>query len=205
MGSSPSYLDPIILARVVGDTVLDVGCGLGRWGSLIESNFWEAGLTKPPQVDGFDAFLPNVEFSSKKSCYRTVWHQVMPSPLKGKWDTVLACEVLEHIDQEHILEVISSLESATSKRIIFSTPNWPNYRNGHDTVCGFNDREAHRSYISRDFFRRRGYQLIGANFGNPEQLFVRAANKLRLSWAFHTLPRLFPSLGETLVAFKDIK
>ena len=205
MSSSPSYLDPIILSRIVGDTVLDVGCGLGRWGSLIESNFWEAGLAKPPQIDGFDAFLPNVEFSSKKSCYRSVWHQVMPSPLTGKWDTVLACEVLEHIEQQHVEDVISSLEKAASKRIIFSTPNWPNFRNGHETVCGFNDREAHRSFIGRDFFRRRGYQLIGANFGNPEKLLVRTATQLRLGWALHPLLRLFPSLGETLVAVKDIQ
>ncbi|MGK7876175.1 MAG: hypothetical protein AB4426_23625 [Xenococcaceae cyanobacterium] len=60
MGSSPTYLDPIIIARLVGETVLDVGCGHGRWGHLIQSNFWEAGLTKPPKVDGLDGFLQNV-------------------------------------------------------------------------------------------------------------------------------------------------
>jgi hypothetical protein len=38
------------------ETVLDVACGYGRWGCLIRSNFWEAGLSRPPDVDGMDAF-----------------------------------------------------------------------------------------------------------------------------------------------------
>ena len=49
MSSSPSYLDPIILPLIIGESVLDVGCGYGRWGNLIQSNFWEAGLSSPPK------------------------------------------------------------------------------------------------------------------------------------------------------------
>ena len=72
MSSSPTFLDPVIIPLIVGETVLDVACGYGRWGNLIQSNFWEAGLNKPPEVDGFDGFLPNVEFCSNKNCYRKV-------------------------------------------------------------------------------------------------------------------------------------
>ncbi|MEQ8971689.1 MAG: methyltransferase domain-containing protein [Coleofasciculus sp. C1-SOL-03] len=206
MSSSPTYLDPIILPLLSGATVLDVGCGYGRWGHLIQSNFWEAGLTEPPQVDGFDAFLPNVEFCSKHSCYRKVWHQVMPSPLTGTWDTVLACEFIEHIEQKAVEEVIEILEGAAKKRVIFSTPNWPYYRGGGDTILGYNDLEAHLSYVSRDFFGRRGYTLIGAGFGNPTNLVVRAVKKLKFSWepALQSIPRMFPKLGHSLVAYKNI-
>src|SRR5687768_10925265 len=109
MSSSPSFLDPVILPLIIGETVLDVGCGYGRWGFLIRSNFWEAGLAAPPTVDGFDAFEPNVELCARSGSYRRVWHQRMPSPLPGSWDTVLACEIIEHIDQsevEHVLNVL---------------------------------------------------------------------------------------------------
>jgi hypothetical protein len=58
MSSLPSYLDPIILPLIVGETVLDSACGYGRWGNLIQSNFWEAGLSEYPKIDGFDAFCP---------------------------------------------------------------------------------------------------------------------------------------------------
>ena len=206
MSSSPTYLDPIIIPLIIGNTVLDVGCGYGRWCHLIQSNFWEAGLTQPPQIDGFDAFLPNVELCHQQNCYRNIWHQVMPSQLEESWDTVLACEFIEHIEQDAVEEVIGILERASKKRIIFSTPNWPYYRGAGETKVGYNELEAHLSYLSRDFFRSRGYKLIGAGFGNPTNLFVRAVRKLNLSWetALQSVPRVFPVLGESVVAYKDI-
>lgn len=205
MSSSPSYLDPIILSLIVGETVLDAGCGYGRWGALIKTNFWESGLSSPPEIDGFDAFLPNVEFCSKSAFYRNIWQQTMPSGLSGRWDTVLACEFLEHIGQDKISEVIGILEKAAKKRIIFSTPNWPYYRDGGNTVTGYNDFESHLSHIPRAFFRSRGYKLLGAGFGNPKNMLVRIIKKSKspLGPALESIPRLFPFLGESIVAYKD--
>jgi 2-polyprenyl-3-methyl-5-hydroxy-6-metoxy-1,4-benzoquinol methylase len=97
MSSSPSFLDPIVLKLLLGESVLDVGCGYGRWGNLIRSNFWESRLPAPPRVDGIDAFAPNVEFCSRQDCYGRVWRHVLPEPIEGQWDTVLACEIIEHV------------------------------------------------------------------------------------------------------------
>src|SRR5438552_1358311 len=96
MSSSASYLDPVVLPLIVGESVLDVACGYGRWCHLIQSNYWEAGLSQPPVVDGFDAFEPNVAHCRRSGCYRKLWQQTLPSALDGTWDTVLACEVIEH-------------------------------------------------------------------------------------------------------------
>ena len=84
MSSSATFLDPIVIPLIVGDSVLDVGCGYGRWGGLIRSNFWEAGLTRPPVVDGFDAFVPNVALSESTGTYRRVWHQRLPGAIDGQ-------------------------------------------------------------------------------------------------------------------------
>ncbi|HYJ86601.1 MAG TPA: methyltransferase domain-containing protein, partial [Pyrinomonadaceae bacterium] len=179
MSSSPTYLDPIVIPLIKGETILDVGCGYGRWGNLIQSNFWEAGLTKPPIIEGFDAFQNNVDFCAKHSCYERVWKHTLPEPLTGQWDTVLACEIIEHLAQDEAEKTLDILESVARKRIIFSTPNWPYFRGGAETIVGYNDFEAHLSYISRKTFQQRGYRVYGAGFGNPDNIISRLA--LRLS------------------------
>lgn len=206
MSSSPAYLDPVVVPLIVGKTALDVGCGYGRWCQLIQSNFWEAGLPEPPIVDGFDAFQSNVDYCRKHNSYRRVWQQTLPSQLEERWDTVLACEVIEHIEQESVEQVISTLEKAAKRRIIISTPNWPDYRPGADTMVGYNDREAHLSYLPRSFFRKRGYTLLGAGFGNPRNFPSRVIRKLFFSSApmLDSLPRVLPSFARSLVAYKDL-
>jgi SAM-dependent methyltransferase len=204
VSSSPSYLDPFVLPLIVGESVLDVACGYGRWCHLIQSNFWEAGLAAPPAIDGLDAFEPNVEYCRRAGCYRNVWTQTLPSALEGSWDTVLACEVIEHIPQEQVEEVVELLESVARRRVIFTTPNFPALRGGVDTLVGHNDYDAHLSYVPRSFFKDRGYELRGAGWGNPRNALVRVTSKLRLASSLHSVPRAFPSLGESIVAVKDV-
>lgn len=203
MSSSPSYLDPVVLPLIVGESVLDVACGYGRWCHLIQANYWEAGLPEPPVVDGFDAFAPNVEHCRRAGCYRAVWQQTLPSALEGSWDTVLACEVIEHVPQQEVEEVVELLERAARRRIIFTTPNFPAFRGGVDTLFGRNEYDAHRSYVPRSFFRSRGYRLRGAGWGNPRNPLVRVTAQLRLSSSLHSVPRAVPALGESIVAVRD--
>jgi hypothetical protein len=203
VSSSASYLDPVVLPLIVGETVLDVACGLGRWCHLIQSNFWEAGLPTPPAIDGFDAFEPNVEHCRRSGCYRNVWVQTLPSPLEGSWDTVLACEVIEHVPQAQVEDVVGLLERVARRRIIITTPNFPAYRGGGDTIVGHNEYEAHLSYVARSFFRSRGYRLRGAGWGNPRNTLVRATTRLRLAPSLHSMTSRLPALAETIVAVRD--
>jgi len=232
MGSSLSILDPIVLSLIKGETVLDAGCGYGRWGSLIYSNSWESGLEKPPVVDGLDAFKPNAEFCKKLPFYRKVWEQELPSELKDKWDTVLASEIIEHIPKKEIKETLRILEQAAKKRIIITTPNWPSFREGSDSHLGYNKYEAHLSYVSAKYLKKRGYKIIGTGFGNPSAWYIKLALKVLSSkkntnvlkktvnseninisagqmrgliFAMESLPRIFPSMGHTIVAYKDIR
>lgn len=189
---------------IVGESVLDVACGTGRWAALIESNYWEAGLARPPFVDGFDAFGPNVELCRARGFYRNVWEQTLPSKLEGNWDTVIACEFVEHLSSESIDPVVTELERVATRRIIFSTPNHPCLRPGLESVVGFNSFEAHLSYVPRSYFASRNYRVRGVGFGRPDSVVVRLAKQLRLGSVLVGLPRALPSLGENIVAVKDV-
>jgi 2-polyprenyl-3-methyl-5-hydroxy-6-metoxy-1,4-benzoquinol methylase len=188
---------------IVGETVLDVGCGMGRWGALIETNYWEAGLPAPPAVDGCDAFASNVEHCRRRGAYRRVWEQTMPSALDGTWDTVLACEVIEHVPGEQVVETLGRLEAVAGRRVIVSTPNSPSFRGGHDTPLGFNPLEAHVSYVPRRMLAERGYRIYGAGFGQYDSRLALWAKGWGIRRSLTSLPYRFPRLAETIVAIRD--
>lgn len=203
MGSSPSYLDPVVLPRIVGPTILDAGCGIGRWGHLIEANYWEAGLDEPPLVDGFDAFQENVERCRGFDCYRHVWHHMLPAPLEGEWDTVLASELIEHIPPESTTEVLDILEGAARRRIIITTPNWHYLRAAPDTPRDTNPFEAHLTSVSRKTLARRGYRVRSVGIRYRPSRVGAALRRLRLAGPLESLPRALPPLGDLIVAVKD--
>ena len=203
MSSSWSYLDPVILPLITGETVLDAGCGMGRWGALIETNYWEAKLPAAPVVDGFDAFSANVEHCRRRGAYRRVWQQTLPSKLDGMWDTVLAVELIEHVASDCVNEALDALEAAARSRVIVSTPNSPAFRDAHDTPLGFNPLEAHVSYVPRSAFEERGYAVYGVGFGRYNSRLALWAKGRGIRPALNSMPHRFPRIAETLVAVKD--
>jgi 2-polyprenyl-3-methyl-5-hydroxy-6-metoxy-1,4-benzoquinol methylase len=204
VSSSWAYLDPAVIPLLVGETVLDAGCGLGRWGALIESNYWEAKLARQPAVDGFDAFAGNVEHCRRRGVYRRVWQQSLPSPIEGSWDTVLAVELVEHVSPADVGKTLDALEAAARRRVVVSTPNSEILRPGMDTPTGFNPFEAHLSYVSRDLLKSRGYTVRGVGFGRYNSRLALTAKRLHLRRTLTSVPWRLPSIAETIVATKDV-
>lgn len=211
MSSSPCFLDPVVLPQVRGETILDVACGYGRWGCLLRSNYFECGLAAPPTVDGLDAFAPNVEYVKKLGVYRDVWQAELPCAIpQGKYTTILACEIIEHLPLATAKAMLDTFEAAATQRVIISTPNWENLRPGHDTFLGRNEYEQHLSYLPASFFRARGYRLYGAGFGNPRTYSVKVFTHffrllgIRDFSIFESLSKQWPSLGALTVAVKDV-
>lgn len=210
MSSSASFLDPLVLPLVRGECILDVACGYGRWGCLLRTNYFECGLSKPPVVDGLDAFAPNVEYVKKLGVYRNVWQAELPCELpRGTYHTILASEVLEHLPMDVVEKTLDEFEAAALERVVITTPNWECLRGGSETFLGKNEFDHHLSYISAKRLRERGYRIYGAGLGNPRTLSVKFfVHALRLFGVrdfspFDSLSKKFPSLGHTIVAVKE--
>ncbi len=157
-------------------------------------------MASPPTVDGFDAFSPNVSTTQDLGVYRSVWEHRLPNLVTGTWDTVLACELLEHLPEEDVDPALDVLEGAAAGRIIVSTPNGPAFR-GDD---GVNEYEAHRSYVPRSRLRERGYRILGAGFGAPGSFLARIEPRIRVGRDLASLSLHVPALGAAYVAYKDV-
>jgi SAM-dependent methyltransferase len=218
MGSSPSILDAVVIPFVQGPKILDVGCGFGRWGALITSNYWETcsgGPTGRPEITGCDGYLPNVNLAKRSGFYTQVNHFIFP-PLSfpdNSYDTVLLLDVIEHLKNENGVMLIDEAKRITSHRVILSTPNWYAIRSAHATMTGWNDLEAHLSYWTRDHLRRRGFRLYGAGWragGRYWRGILKRINLLTLYDAairpsLVSMSRYFPLFAENVVGVWDKK
>jgi len=212
MGSSNLYLDPIVVPMVSGSRILDVACGFGRWGCLLTTNAWESRYLsgKPLEIVGLDGHSDNVRLARRFNVYSEVIEGLIP-PLPfpdGAFDTVLLIEIIEHLHKDDGMYLISEAKRVASERVILSTPNYPAYRDGHETMTGYNDLEAHRSYWSRHDLSGLGFRLYGAGWAKGGPRFQKVLHRIRLKkWYdsvlcsnLSSLSRSFPVFGDSTVA-----
>jgi len=212
MGSSPSFLDAVVIPFVQGPKILDVGCGFGRWGALLTTNYWETCFGEPaarPKITGCDGYLPNVNLARRSGFYTQVIHTIFP-PLPfhdESFNTVLLLDVIEHLDNENGLKLIDEGKRITSHRVIISTPNQHAIRSAHATMTGWNDLEAHLSYWPRDLLHRLGFKLYGAGWragGGCWRAMLRRLNLLSfydgaIRPSIMSMSRYFPFFAENIV------
>ena len=162
MSHSPLCFDPYVVQNVIGRTILNVGCGYGKWGFLLKKYRWPEHPL--PYVVGLDAFEPHLLTLRKHNIYDAlVLGHAGCLPFAGKsFDSVVACEVLEHLTHEEGLRFLDELRRITRQCFIVSTPNYECLRGGGDTMDGFNEFEAHKYIYSYREFCSLGFtQVIG--------------------------------------------
>jgi SAM-dependent methyltransferase len=116
--ASPYY--PLFLAAVDAldacgaRNVLEVGCGSGTLGQMV--------ISKSIDYRGFDYAHTGVEKALRKNPKaKFAWGDATTdAPYAGPYDTILCCEVLEHIGQD--LEVIGRWRSGSN--VVCSVPNF---------------------------------------------------------------------------------
>jgi hypothetical protein len=210
MGSSPSFLDNVVLPLIRGNTILDIGCGWGRWGCLLRSNFFEWGIHELPVVTGIDGDAACIKACRSLGVYHELHCKVLPAKLPEKaYDTVLASEIVEHLAADQVGEFLDSCEKSARFRVIITTPNFLSLRGGSDGPLGYNELDHHQCMVSQRELLDRGYSLHGAGFSAisylPARLIARALKILGFKqWnIISSLSFEFPKLAHTTVAIKD--
>ncbi|NJK90802.1 MAG: class I SAM-dependent methyltransferase [Blastochloris sp.] len=210
MGSSPSFLDAAILPLIRGTRILDIGCGWGRWGCLLRTNYFEWGINNFPLVTGMDGDESCVNACKQLGVYDKVYCQMFPCVLKEKsFDTVLASEIIEHLTTDQVHLFLAECEKAARYRVIITTPNFQCIRGGSQGPLGYNELDHHQCFVSQTDLKKRGYTILGAGFSARSYLPARfLARFLKLlgfqDWkALSSLSIAFPKLAHTTIAFKD--
>jgi SAM-dependent methyltransferase len=161
MSTSPLIFDPYVLNNLQGTSFLDVGCGHGKWGYLLKKY---APPSQERYIVGIDVFEPHVQSLQGQGIYDEVRvGDAIALPFADKsFDTIIACEVIEHLPAEKGATLIRELRRVARQCYIVSTPTFPCLRGGNETLDGFNPHEAHKYIYSYNEFRTLEFtQIIG--------------------------------------------
>jgi 2-polyprenyl-3-methyl-5-hydroxy-6-metoxy-1,4-benzoquinol methylase len=129
MGSAPTYVphflkvvEDFLRLDMAGKTVIDCGCGYGRWGHLVRSSI-NMGGDKAYMI-GCDVFEPYLKVLKKYNPYDDlVKCDIRMLPFRGRSvDVIIAIEVLEHMEKGEGYVFIAALEKLCREALIISSP-----------------------------------------------------------------------------------
>lgn len=156
----PAYFDEQLAAFLVkhlaGSTVLDLGCGVGRYVHELRA----AGIA----ADGYDGH-PNTAAITGGVC--GVVDLAEPFDLGRRWDAVLCLEVVEHVPAEFEAVLLGNLNRHCRHTLVLSWA-WP----GQGGIGHVNERPG--SYAIE--------RLEGLGFQLDEQATIAARRAAFLSW-----------------------
>ena len=193
-------------------SILDVGCGPGRIGRLL--NLHKHGAFKV----GVDLFKPYITDCSQNGIYGAILLADARSlPFKKKsFDVAVCIEVIEHLEKSDALEVISGLEEIARKQVIISITNTPEtfHKSVNSLIPGptleENQPPTHKSLWKPDEFRNLGYKVRGM-YPNAHFLaryfgfdVIRYLSYI-LPFPLVTLAYLNPNRARAFICVKNLK
>jgi SAM-dependent methyltransferase len=193
MSTSPLSFDPLVVHNLLGNAFLDIGCGHGKWGHLLKTYRWSS--EKPVTVTGIDLFEPHIKSLESRGIYDQLRvGSALDLPYEDKsFDSAVACEILEHLEQADGVRLIAELKRICRLSFVVTTPNYACLRGGGETMDGFNEYEAHKhNFLYREFNRLGFTQIVGIGFKTPSY---------RLSRALSGLGFYFPRFSRYLLGF----
>ena len=128
-------------------SVLDVGCGFGKFGVLLRERFdvrknrydkkeWR---TKIDAVEVWPQYITPLH----TYIYDSIYSSDIRSAIKWipHYDVILVLEILEHLPKSDGLQILTDLQARTNKLMVIS---FPNTFNGREGAAWENPHERHQ-------------------------------------------------------------
>lgn len=203
MSSDPKLI-PYVLPLIDGCRILDVACGKGKWGYLLNVDFRYTAVgrrLKRQQLEllvGVDIFLPYLKYAKKCGIYDDViLCDVLHLPFRaGAFDVTLAAEVLEHLQKGQGSELMKEIEHVSKTSTIITTPRHPTGILSQGTKDK-NVYQKHVSSWSAKEFEAKGYSVMGKSFPFENLLDITAS-------LFPILTGIFPQTPFCFIAKKRL-
>jgi len=173
--SPPGYLTLSIFGLQNYEKVIDLGCGNI---SVLKSfnNKYKLGV---------DLFQDYLDYSKKNNFHHTyLLADVTSSQVKDllkNFDAVICFDVIEHLESKKAIDLIDSIEKENPKFIAFRTTSKFVIQ---DEYHG-NPYQIHKSFTSPDYFRNKGYIVVGTD--GPNFIMVRDRKVIQDLSFFHRL------------------
>lgn len=188
--------------RILGrGVVLDVGCGMGRWGNEVRTH------SCPSYLVGLDIWKPSLlNVQSKRIYDDLILADATMLPFReGSIDASLAFEVVEHLRRSKFEPFLASLEGISKETVMLSTPNW---RFPQGEMEG-NPYERHLSFWKDIEFKKRGYRVKGIGFQVrgmrlPSMVFLLGKYRRVFVSAIPSFGR-FTNFAALVLAIKNLK
>lgn len=171
------------------NTILELGCGQGAFGDLINSK----GKYK---ITGVDIFKPYLKVCKDTGKYEKVIKSDLTKklPFKNKsFDVVVCLQTIEHLNKKSGMLLLEEMGRIASEAIIVSMPNGECLQEEYDS----NKYQRHLSKWEPVDFRKRSYDVYGTGLKLVYGTYSHAGNKIAIT----QLPLFFGSFIMNPVAF----